>query len=107
MLDHNNYSLDNLPHNTDQTLNSSIGGGYMIAKLNAFLLKIVGAILAMLPNSPFKDVIEDLEAVSWLGYVNWFIPIGTLLKIGTAWTAAIAVFYAYQLILRWAKAVGD
>lgn len=79
----------------------------MIAKLNAFLYKIVGLILSVLPDSPFTSVIADLENVPWLGYLNWFIPVGTMLKIGTLWTAAIAVFYIYQLILRWAKVVGD
>lgn len=79
----------------------------MIAKINAFLYKIVGLILSVLPDSPFTAVIADLENVPWLGYMNWFIPVGTMLKIGTLWTAAIAAFYVYQLILRWAKVVGD
>lgn len=79
----------------------------MIAKLNAFLLKIVSVILTMLPDSPLASYIDELSNVDFLPYLNWFVPIGTLVGIGTSWLAAIAVFYAYQLILRWAKVVGD
>lgn len=79
----------------------------MIAKLNAFLLKIVSLILSILPDSPLKPYIDALSNVDFLPYLNWFVPVGTLVGIGTSWLAAIAVFYAYQLILRWAKVVGD
>lgn len=27
--------------------------------------------------------------------------------VNAAWTAAITIFYTYQMILRWAKVVGD
>lgn len=79
----------------------------MIKTIQDFLQKVLGIILSILPDSPFAPVIAELEQVPWLGYLNWFIPVGTLVGIGTAWTAAIAVFYTYQIILRWAKAVGD
>ena len=79
----------------------------MIASITAFLQKIAGVLLSWLPDSPFTDVIDSIQASSWLGYVNWFIPVGTLMSIGATWTAAIAVFYVYQMALRWAKVVGD
>lgn len=79
----------------------------MIAKINAFLQSIAVAIMQFLPDSPFTGFIESLESVSWLGYLNWFVPVGTFVTIGTAWVAAIIVFYIYQMILRWSKVVGD
>ena len=79
----------------------------MIAKINAFLQSIASVILSILPNSPFRPFIDSMEQFEWLGVLNWFVPIGTFVTIGASWLAAIAVFYTYQLILRWAKVVGD
>lgn len=79
----------------------------MIAKINAFLLKIAGIIMSILPDSPLRPVIDDLASVEWLGVLNWFVPVGTFVTIGGLWLAAIAVFYTYMLVLRWAKVVGD
>lgn len=79
----------------------------MIAKIKAFLEQIAALLLSFLPDSPFKSFIESMEQAEWLGYLNWFVPVGNFIKIGMAWVAAIAIFYAYQMILRWAKAVGD
>lgn len=67
---------------------------------------ILSTILVMLPDSPFADVIYDNPAVAEvLGYLNYFLPISEILVILTAWLTAISIFYVYQLILRWAKAI--
>ncbi|MEG1709927.1 MAG: hypothetical protein RRY04_01890 [Oscillospiraceae bacterium] len=79
----------------------------MIAKINAFLSAIAASLLSFLPDSPFRPTIDKLADVEWLGYLNWFVPVGTLFSIGTVWLGAIGVFYTYQMILRWAKVVGD
>lgn len=75
----------------------------MIAKINAFLQAIAAAVLSILPDSPVRSFIDNLGSVEWLGLLNWFVPIGTMAAIGSAWLAAIAVFYIYQVILRWSK----
>lgn len=79
----------------------------MISKINAFLQEIAAALLSFLPDSPFKPFIDSIERAEWLHYLNWFVPVGTFVAIGTAWVAAIGVFYVYQMILRWAKVVAD
>lgn len=79
----------------------------MLTTITNFLKQIIGLILSILPRSPFRSFIDDLAVSEWLGVLNWFVPVGTLLSIATAWGVAIGVFYAYQLILRWSKAVGD
>lgn len=64
-----------------------------------------------LPVSPFKRFLANWDGFNvirrFLSYVNWFVPISTLLDILTIWLAAIAVFYAVMAILRWIKVVGD
>ncbi len=66
------------------------------------------AILALLPDSPFK-LLDDLTAsgviAEWLGYVNWFVPIYSFIGIFEGWLGCVAIYYVYQIILRWLRAV--
>lgn len=79
----------------------------MFEMITSLLQRVLGFLASILPLSPLRPFIDSLESVPWLGYINWFVPVGTLMAIGGAWLIAIGVFYAYQLILRWAKAVGS
>lgn len=63
------------------------------------------ALMHLLPLSPFTGIIEDLEQMPFLGYINWFIPIGSMLKIGAAWLVAIGVYYSYSMVARWIKVI--
>lgn len=66
---------------------------------------IVNAIVLLLPDSPFKNVEIPAEVQKLFGYVNYFVPVGAMLTIGTTWLTAIGVYYLYQTILRWAKTI--
>ena len=77
----------------------------MLAWMKEMLDKFLAALLSLLPLSPFTEVINSLEALPYLGYINWFIPIGSMLKIGVAWLGAIALYYAYSVIARWLKLI--
>ena len=62
----------------------------MIKFMKEILDKLLSVILSLLP---------------YLGYLNYFVPVGTCLKIGTAWLAAIALFYLYSVLARWIKLI--
>ena len=62
-------------------------------------------VLSLFPLSPFREVIQELESLPYLGYINWFVPVGDYVKIGTVWLAAIAVYYAWSIIARWIKLI--
>lgn len=68
----------------------------------------VKAILSLLPDSPFK-ILDSLtatgEIAEWLGYVNWFIPIYSFVGIFVGWLACVALYYVYQIVLRWLNAI--
>ena len=49
-----------------------------------------------------KDLLGSLP---YLGYINWFVPIGDFVKIGTVWLTAIAAYYAWSIIARWIKLI--
>lgn len=78
-----------------------------ITLINLIIAGIGGigqAIIGVLPESPFQDITLDISA-TYLGYLNWLIPVGTLLGIFTTSLVAVGVYYIYQTILRWIKAI--
>lgn len=64
-------------------------------------------IFSFLPPSPFKGIFDGMADNEVIQYVNWFIPVGDFLSMMAVWLGAIVVFYTYQVVLRWIKAVAD
>lgn len=60
-------------------------------------------LIEILPKSPFYYFDANPEVKQVLRYLNWFIPIDTMLSITEGWLTAIAFYYVYQWILRWVK----
>lgn len=74
---------------------------FMMELLNRF-----GDMLSkVLPLSPFQSYIKSFSNLPYLGYLNWFLPIGAFVKIGMAWLVAIGIFYMYSIIMRWVKMI--
>lgn len=75
----------------------------------SFMTEIVAAfrdlIISVLPLSPFRDFIDSLAGIPYLGWLNWFFPVGGVLKVMSAWLTAIGLFYLYSIILRWVKVI--
>lgn len=75
--------------------------------LSATVITFIGNVLSFLPDSPFL-VLEELsntEYYQWLQWLNWFIPINTFVSILEAWLVGIGLYYVYQIVLRWVKAI--
>lgn len=64
-------------------------------------------LLQLLPLSPFTKFIEQFRSLPYLGYLNWFFPVGDCLVVMAAWLTAVGVFYLYSIIMRWLKVIGD
>ena len=77
----------------------------MIKFMKEILDKLLSVILSLLPLSPFADAIDNLTQLPYLAYLNYFVPVGTFIKIGEAWLAAIALFYLYSVLARWIKLI--
>lgn len=75
----------------------------MLKLMKELLDRFLDFILMLLPTSPFTGIIAELEQFPYLGYINWLIPFGDLVKIGTAWLVAVGLFYLYSVIARWVK----
>lgn len=70
-------------------------------------LAVAAILIAILPVSPFKAVVESIENTPYLGYLNWFFPIGRCLTVLAAWAAAIGIFYGISWILRQLGIIGS
>lgn len=79
----------------------------MLASFAELMTKFADTLVRLLPLSPFQKYITAFADLPYLGYLNWFIPIGACMKIGAAWLAVIAAFYLYGIIMRWVKLIGD
>ena len=71
--------------------------------MKELLDKFLEALLSLFPLSPFTSAIEDLSSLPYLGYINWFLPIGDFIKIGTVWLTAIAAYYTWSIVARGVK----
>ena len=69
------------------------------------VMKFLNGLLALLPQSPFSAFLGAMEKWQFLEVLNWIVPIGTFISIGTAWLTAIGIYYAWSIVLRWIKAV--
>ena len=70
----------------------------------SWLKNMVAGVIDLLPDSPFQidipDYVHDI-----MGYINYFVPIGSMVKILAAWTACIITWYLASLLMRWTKAI--
>lgn len=82
----------------------------MFDSISEALVSLLIKILEIFPESPFV-VIDSIETSSLanfsviMSYINWFIPVGSFVKIFGVWLSAVAVYYIYQIALRWAKMI--
>ena len=79
----------------------------MLDSLSELFTTGLKAVLNFFPDSPFTvlDELSRSEVAEWLGYLNWFIPVNTFVSIVQAWLACIAIYYVWQIVLRWLKAI--
>lgn len=80
----------------------------MFDALTSGLVSLALSIINLFPASPLQPLIATLSTpavTEILGFVNWFVPIGTMLSILSGWLACVAAYYVYQILLRWIKVV--
>lgn len=71
--------------------------------LSGVFQTIVNNLYNILPKSPIVYLQSDPTVSTYLGYVNYFIPVYLWISILETWLLAIAVFYLARVIMRWLK----
>lgn len=73
-----------------------------------FLIEAVAllgeGLTSILPKSPFSALELAFDS-DLLRHVNYYVPIKECVDIAVAWGAAILIWYAWQIVLRWVKAI--
>lgn len=70
--------------------------------ITAFVMAIITVItflVSLLPSFDWPDLagyITQSGALNYIGYLNWFFPIGLAAGVTTLWAAAI-IFYRFYL----------
>ena len=64
-------------------------------------------ILDLLPTSPFQEFVSQFSSLPYLGWLNWFFPVGDCLTVMLVWLGAVGLFYLYSIVMRWLKMIGD
>lgn len=80
----------------------------MLEWLDTLLDKFSDFLKQILPTDPFSNFISQLESSSlteYMGYINYFFPVGFFLDCLSAFLVALGLYYLYVIILRWLKAV--
>lgn len=77
----------------------------IVSQILKFLNSALGKIMFFLPSSPFDAFINNMEDLSILAQINYFIPLQEMIMIGELWLVSITLFYVYSAILRWVKAI--
>lgn len=80
--------------------------GFVIGIINGSIAALGEAIslaMAILPDSPL--VMTETLDLKYLGYINYFVPIGKMVVLGSSWLLCITLWYIAQIALRWAKAI--
>lgn len=62
-------------------------------------------IVSFLPSSPIVYLQTIPEVEKYLGMVNWFIPIYSMISLTEVWLIAIVIYYIVQIVLRWIKVI--
>lgn len=83
----------------------------MINQLMEWITNLVqnigNALLSLLPTSPFRNFIDGWTPPEYLGWLNWFFPVGEIITILGIWLGSITLFYLYSIVMRWIKMIGD
>lgn len=79
---------------------SSIGNNIL-----TWIEQKAGFLVYMLPTSPFRRIIDLMGEIPYIDQIGWFLPIDEIILLLLYWTGAIAVYYAYMIVLRWIKAL--
>ena len=63
-------------------------------------------LISVLPLSPFQGFIDSIGSFEFLGWLNWFFPVGDCLRVLSAWVTVIGAFFLYSIVMRWLKVIG-
>jgi hypothetical protein len=81
----------------------------MVESIVNFLIeaaaKVGEGFVWLLPTFSVGNIVTDLIPRDILRIVSYVIPVSQIIDIGTMWLTAVGLWYLYQIILRWVRAI--
>lgn len=72
-----------------------------------FIYGLLYDAIDILPDSPFLQFQNELNTTPMgadlLAYINYFVPVGSMLAVGTFYLGAVAFFYVARYLLKLAR----
>lgn len=65
-----------------------------------------GLLLAILPVSPFVNIVNTLGELPYISWLNWFFPVGQCITTFSLWLVALGVYYGISWILKQLDLIG-
>lgn len=69
------------------------------------LSSMLSIAIDLLPDSPFRGFIDNIVSIPYIGFLNYFVPVGDFVAILTAWTTAVGLYYVVSAVLRTVNAI--
>lgn len=67
---------------------------------------LADGLLKLLPLSPFREYLDYMADIPYLGVLNWFFPFRGVLVITGTWLTVVGLYYGYSAVMRWIKIIG-
>lgn len=67
----------------------------------AVKVAILAVVVTLLPASPFVGFTYLVNALPYLSFLNWFVPIPEMIVIMESWLAVVAVYYTILFALNY------
>lgn len=75
-------------------------------ELTQTIINFAAEVIDLLPSDPIQSYLTATTQIkAYFGYINYFIPITQMLAVTRAWLVAVGLYYLYQIVLRWIKAI--
>lgn len=69
--------------------------GEIISQFAGAFVSLILGLLNLLPTSPTSSMVDKIQEINILPYINWFIPFQWALDVLIIWTTCINSYYLF------------
>lgn len=64
-------------------------------------------LIAILPESPFREIIDEwsINVPDGIAWLNWLIDIPGMMRILAAWLSCYVIYLLVSIVMRWIKVI--
>lgn len=70
-------------------------------------IALAGILIALLPSTPFTEILNGIGDLPFIGEVAWFIPVNSIFTVTTIWASTIGSYFLVSWALRQLDIIGQ